>query len=72
MLDTTGLSASIYNLMTRFRNETEVKDKEFADALAEAIATFVKTGEVQAGIPVATTGSATAQTGATTATGKIL
>lgn len=72
MLDTTGLSTAIYNLMNRFRNETEVKDKEFADALASAIETFVKTGEVQAGIPVSTTGSATAQTGATTATGKIL
>ena len=33
---------------------------------SDAIDKFVKTGEVQAGIPVATTGSATAQQGATT------
>lgn len=72
MLDTQGLSDAIYNLMTRMRHETEIKDRDFADALAAAITTFVMTGEVPAGIAVATTGSATAQTGATTAPGKIV
>lgn len=72
MLDTQGLSDAIYNLMTRMRQETEIKDRDFADALATAITTFVMTGEVPAGIAVATTGSATAQTGATTAPGKIV
>jgi hypothetical protein len=44
---------------------------DFADGLADLIDTFVKTGTVTVavGIPVATTGSAAAQTGATTATG---
>lgn len=44
---------------------------DFADGLASLIEDFVKTGTVTvaAGIPVATAGSATAQTGATTATG---
>lgn len=72
MLDTQGLSDAIYNLMTRMRQETEIQDRDFADALAAAITKFVMTGEVPAGITVATTGSATAQTGATTAPGKIV
>ena len=54
------------------RKETEIDDSKFANGLADAIDTFVKTGEVQAGIPVSTAGSATAQTGATTGPGKIL
>lgn len=54
------------------RNETEIDDSKFANGLADAIDTFVKTGEVPAGIAVSTTGSATAQTGATTAPGKII
>lgn len=43
-----------------------------AGDLADAIDAFVKTGEVPAGIPVSTAGSATAQTGATTANGTII
>lgn len=58
--------------MTDARKETEIDDSKFANGLADAIDAFVKTGEVQAGIPVSTAGSATAQTGATTGTGKIL
>jgi hypothetical protein len=42
-----------------------------AGAIADAVAAFVKSGDVMAGITVATTGSAAAQTGATTGTGKI-
>lgn len=60
------------DLMTQMRNETEIDDSKFANGLADAIDTFVKTGEVPAGIAVSTTGSATAQTGATTAPGKII
>ena len=51
---------------------TEIDDSKFANALADAIDKFVKTGEVPAGIAVSTTGSATAQTGATTAPGSII
>ena len=71
-LDKTGLAQSILSLMTQMRQETEIDDSKFAKGLADAIDTFVKTGEVQAGIPVSTAGSATAQTGATTGPGKIL
>lgn len=71
-LNKTALAQSILKLMTDARKETEIDDSKFANRLADAIDAFVKTGEVQAGIPVSTAGSATAQTGATTGPGKIL
>lgn len=66
------LESSILNLLTQMRQETEIDDSKFAKGLADAIDAFVKTGEVQPGIPVSTTGSAAAQSGATTGPGKIL
>lgn len=71
-LNKTALAQSILKLMTDARKETEIDDSKFANGLADAIDAFVKTGEVQPGIPVSTTGTAAAQTGATTSTGKIL
>jgi hypothetical protein len=71
-LNKTALAQSILKLMTDARKETEIDDSKFANGLADAIDAFVKTGEVQAGIPVSTTGTAVAQTGATTGPGKIL
>lgn len=71
-LNKTALAQSILQLMTEARKETEIDDSKFANGLADAIDAFVKTGEVSAGIPVSTAGSATAQTGATTGPGKIL
>lgn len=71
-LNKTALAQSILKFMTDARKETEIDDSKFANGLADAIDAFVKTGEVQAGIPVSTAGSATAQTGATTGPGKIL
>jgi hypothetical protein len=71
-LNKTALAQSILKLMTDARKETEIDDSKFADGLADAIDAFVKTGEVQPGITVSTTGTAAAQTGATTGTGKIL
>jgi hypothetical protein len=71
-LNKTALAQSILKLMTDARKETEIDDSKFANGLADAIDAFVKTGEVQAGIPVSTAGSATAQTGVTTGPGKIL
>lgn len=71
-LNKTALAQSILKLMTDARKETEIDDSKFANGLADAIDAFVKTGEVQAGIPVSTAGSATVQTGATTGPGKIL
>lgn len=71
-LNKTALAQSILKLMTDARKETEIDDSKFADGLTDAIDAFVKTGEVQPGITVSTTGTAAAQTGATTSTGKIL
>ena len=71
-LNKTALAQSILKLMTDARKETEIDDSKFANGLADAIDAFVKTGEVQAGIPVSTAGSATAQTGATKKKKKIL
>lgn len=71
-LNKTALAQSILKLMTDARKGTEIDDSKFADGLADAIDAFVKTGEVQPGITVSTTGTAAAQTGATTSTGKIL
>jgi hypothetical protein len=71
-LNKTALAQSILKLMTDARKETGIDDSKFADGLADAIDAFVKTGEVQPGITVSTTGTAAAQTGATTSTGKIL
>lgn len=67
-----ALAQSILSLMTQMRKETEIDDSKFANGLADAIDTFVKTGEVQPGITVSTTGTAAAQTGTTTGVGKIL
>ena len=66
------LSAAILQLLTQMRNETEIDDSKFADGLADAIDAYIKTAEVPAGIPVSTTGSPTAQTGATTAPAKLV
>lgn len=71
-LNKIALAQSILKLMTDARKETEIDDSKFANGLADAIDAFVKTGEVQPGITVSTTGTAAAQTGATTSTGKIL
>ncbi|MFP3041898.1 hypothetical protein LQZ19_08755 [Treponema primitia] len=44
---------------------------EYANQLAAAIDAQIKTAQVNAGIPVSTAGSATAQTGATTGPGTL-
>lgn len=52
-------------------HDKPMTEKEYADKLAKIITDHVKTAEVQPGIPVATTGSQSAQSGSTTGTGKI-
>lgn len=71
-MNKSALSSKIQSIMTQMRKETEINDKKFADELADAIYSFILTAEVQPGIPVTTTGSATAQSGATTGAGKLL
>ena len=75
-LDKTGLKTSLKALYT-FQYEgtlTEEQDTQLdslVDDLANAIDVYVKTGTVTvaSGITVSTTGTAAAQTGATTSTG---
>ena len=47
-LNKAGLASDILDLMTQMRKETEIDDSKFANALADAIDKFVKTGEVPA------------------------
>lgn len=63
------LKTSILGLLTGMRDKTEISDDEFADKLAGAIDTYIKSATitVPAGIAVSTAGSPSAQTGATTA-----
>lgn len=69
-LNKAALKSGIKNLIQNIA-ENEGSYDDFANGLGDLIDTYVKTGlvTVALGIPVATTGSAAAQTGATTATG---
>jgi hypothetical protein len=76
MLNTATLKSAIKSAMLNAAKQTDPqKQTDSVDALAGAIASaveaFVKSGDVMPGISVATTGTAAAQTGATTGTGKI-
>jgi hypothetical protein len=76
MLDTMTLKSSIKSAMLNAAKQTDPQKQgdsvdALAGAIADAVAAFVKSGDVMPGIQVATTGSAAAQTGATTGTGKI-
>ena len=65
------LAQGIIALQNDMMQKTEPDIEGYAGRLADLIDTFVKSGTVTVatGIPVATAGSATAQTGATTAPG---
>ena len=64
-----NLKVSILALVADMRTKENNADDEFADELSTIIHDYIKTATitVAAGIPVATAGSAAAQTGATTA-----
>jgi hypothetical protein len=65
------LKQGIQALLAEMRTKEDNADEYFADQLATLIDTYVKTATVTVlpGIPVATAGSAAAQTGVTTAAG---
>ena len=54
------------------RNVTEADDMAMAQKFANIIDGYIKTAQVAPGIPVATAGTAAAQTGATTAPGTLI
>ena len=70
-LDDNTLKTGIKNLLASMETKDQDAKDEFATTLASLIKTFVMSGTVTVatGIPVSTTGSPSAQTGATTSTG---
>lgn len=63
------LKTAIQTLLTDMRSREDVSDDDFSDQLATAIDSYIKSATITVapGIPVATAGSAAAQTGTTTA-----
>lgn len=68
----TVLAGQLTQFFSKMRNTTEANDAAMANELATIITDYIKTAQVQPGIPVSTTGSPTAQTGATTGPGSII
>ena len=66
------LQAQLLQVFTAMRNEKEISDAKLAEKLASAIDTYIRSAQVAPGIPVATAGSPTAQTGATTGPGSLM
>lgn len=71
MLVPQTLATQLLDIFTRMRQATEISDQQLANDLANAIDAYIKTAQVNPGIPVATAGSSTAQTGATTGPGTL-
>ena len=72
MLNKQALTQGIIDLQQDMLTKTEASPREYAERLASLIDDFVRSGEVTVdpGISVSTTGTAAAQTGATTSVGK--
>ncbi len=70
-LNTNKLKQDIKGLLTDMMSKENNSVDEFAKRLSGTIENYIKSGTVvvDAGIPVATTGSASSQTGKTTSTG---
>ena len=66
------LQAQLLHVFTEMRNEKEISDAKLAEKLASAIDTYIRSAQVAPGIPVATAGSPTAQTGTTTGPGSLM
>lgn len=73
-LNKVGLKAAIKSLLTDMESKHTDSKEEFAERLANAIDAFVRSGTVKTvvapGITVATSGTAVAQSGATTGPGE--
>lgn len=68
----TVLAGQLTQFFSKMRNATEVDDMAMANELATIITDYIKTAQVSPGIPVSTTGTPVAQTGATTGPGTII
>jgi len=72
MLDTDTFKTGLKNLMNQMKDPSGKKTSDdFAEGFANLMETYIKTATVNAGIPVTTTGTATAQTGSTSGPGTI-
>lgn len=67
-----NLATQLYGFFQKMRNVTEIDDMAMAQEFANIIDGYIKTAQVAPGIPVATAGSPTAQTGATTGPGTLI
>lgn len=67
-----NLATQLYGFFQKMRNVTEIDDMSMAQEFANIIDGYIKTAQVAPGIPVATAGSPTAQTGATTGPGTLI
>lgn len=67
-----NLTTQLYGFFQEMRNVTEIDDMAMAQKFANIIDGYIKTAQVAPGIPVATAGTAAAQTGATTAPGTLI
>jgi hypothetical protein len=67
-----NLATQLYGFFQEMRNVTEIDDMAMAQKFANIIDGYIKTAQVAPGIPVATAGTAAAQTGATTAPGTLI
>lgn len=67
-----NLATQLYGFFQEMRNVTEADDMAMAQKFANIIDGYIKTAQVAPGIPVATAGTAAAQTGATTAPGTLI
>ena len=72
MLNKPALVDGLIQLQTKMEDKDEDAKQYYATQFANLIEAFVKSGKVQPGIAVSTAGSASAQTGVTTAEGSIL
>ena len=68
----TVLAGQLTQFFSKMGNSIEVDDMAMANELATIITDYIKTAQVSPGIPVSTTGTPTAQTGATTGPGTII
>ena len=66
-----NLATQLYNFFQKMRAATDADDKAMAQEFANIIDGYIKTAQVAPGIPVTTSGSATAQTGMTIGAGKL-
>lgn len=70
-LDKGTLKTTFVAIMTDMLTREETSIDEYAERWSDAIDVFVRSGKVNAGITVSTTGTAFAHTGATTSEGTI-